>query len=619
MESTQHLEVIKQAILHLAGSCDGAYQQDGQGFNKFDSRIGRDLAEQIAGGRAFSATLAHKIASRYRGQLKRANIELPPIAVAEQIDAERKAAKAVAQQEARKNGVTIHERGSYLGLSFAYDPELVERARSLPGRRWDGASKEWIVPRSAVEEVLRAFPVVHLPPSWEEAKRAQEAQVQAEAAAKSAQVAEDLSRLDALLPTLERTPFEHQEAGARWLIERRHAILADDMGLGKTCTSLIAARALGHVIIVVAPAGLRQNWLREAEAVDASIEFYSWAKQPEPLDVPYTLIADESHYAQNLTSRRCKAFLKLAKVSAATFALTGTPIKNGRPQNLFPLLVATKHELGKDRRAYERRYCAAHATRWSKWDTTGSAHLDELHRLTLDAILRRTKDDCLDLPEKTRVLRKVEMGAEARDTYESVLHDLQAEYRRRKAAGEIKEADALVMLNHCRHASSAAKLEAATELSEEILEQGNQVVLFTAFKDSAATLASALNAGTITGDQSSQQRQDVIDAFQAGKLRSIVCTFGAGGVGITLTAAQDVILVDRPWTPGDAVQAEDRCHRIGAKSAVTAHWLQANGLDEAIDALLCSKQERAELILTGERNTLEGVGGIIDLADKVLG
>jgi SNF2 family DNA or RNA helicase len=369
----------------------------------------------------------------------------------------------------------------------------------------------------------------------------------------------------------------------------------------------------------VAPAGLRINWLREAEAVDTQIEIFSWAKVPEAPDCAFSLIADEAHYAQNLKASRTKRFLALAKAAKAVYALTGTPIKNGRPTNLFPLLLATGHELSQDKKAYEMRYCAAHATRWTQWDVTGAAHLDELHRKISDGVLRRMKSECLDLPEKVRVLKKAELSEEASRLYSTTLAEMQAEYRKRRDAGEIGEADTLVLMNHLRHAGSLAKVESAVDMAEEVIEQGGQVVLFTAFTDSAAQIADALNAGRITGAEDAEKRQAAIDKFQAGESKAIVCTLGAGNVGITLTAAQTVILVDRPWTPGDAVQAEDRLHRIGQKGSVLAVWLQANGADEAIDALLEQKHERIELVLAGKRKSLRGIGSIGDVAEAVLG
>jgi SNF2 family DNA or RNA helicase len=98
----------------------------------------------------------------------------------------------------------------------------------------------------------------------------------------------------------------------------------------------------------------------------------------------------------------------------------------------------------------------------------------------------------------------------------------------------------------------------------------------------------------------------------------MVCTLGAGNVGITLTAGRCVILVDRPWTPGDAIQAEKRCHRIGTTGTILSVWLQANGADEAIDALLQEKHEKIELVLAGKRKRME-IRSIADVAEAVLG
>src|SRR4029077_17422294 len=88
-------------------------------------------------------------------------------------------------------------------------------------------------------------------------------------------------------------------------------------------------------------------------------------------------------------------------------------------------------------------------------------------------------------------------------------------------------------------------------------------------------------------------------------------------VGITLTAAQTVLLIDRPWTPGDTIQAEDRLHRIGQKDAVTSLWLQFGGLDQRIDALLQQKQQIIDQVLTGKRATAGNVPRVSDLAAEI--
>jgi hypothetical protein len=611
-------ELIERAVLTLAGQCDHARTEDGVGFNRWDAGWGHGAAESIQRGEGIPLERALRVVTKYRGQLERVGIMLP---TAEMLDAERPARVELSGGvNTRASSVEITQFSkSSLAVRFPYDVAKVEAVRSLPNRKWEGASRSWLVPASDLEKVLAIFPDAKLPGAIAEALAAKRAELATAEETRKATVAEDIARYESLLPTLGRTPFAHQDAGMRWLIEQRFAILADDMGLGKTMQALVAARALGHRIFVIAPAGLRINWLREARAVDARIEVFSWAKVPEPLGIAYTLIADEAHYAQNMKAARTKKFIELAKGARAVFALTGTPIKNGRPTNLFPLLVATKHDLARDRKGYERRYCNAGPTRWTKWDVTGASHLDELHGRIADRLLRRMKDECLDLPAKTRVIREAELSAEAVALYNQTLREMQAEYRRRKMTGEIDEADALVLMNHLRHASSVAKVESAIEIAEEVIEQGGQIVLFTAFLDSAAKLQQHLEAELITGAQGADERQASIDRFQAGESKAMVCTLGAGNVGITLTAAQTVVLVDRPWTPGDAMQAEDRLHRIGQRSSVTAIWLQANEMDRTIDELLGEKYERIEMVLAGEARELPAVRSVTDVAREILG
>ncbi len=122
----------------------------------------------------------------------------------------------------------------------------------------------------------------------------------------------------------------------------------------------------------------------------------------------------------------------------------------------------------------------------------------------------------------------------------------------------------------------------------------------------------------LTGETKVEVRQDIVDRFQAGESKVFVGTIKAGGVGLTLTAASNVILVDRAWTPGDVEQAEDRCHRMGQQSAVFATWLQLGAIDEAIDNLILQKSERIELVLKGKRKTLRGIGSAKDLAKELL-
>ncbi len=331
------------------------------------------------------------------------------------------------------------------------------------------------------------------------------------------------------------------------------------------------------------------------------------------------MLVSNCHYMQTMTSLRTKAMLALAEQAKAVWLISGTPLKNGRPANLFPLLKATGHRLAKDRKKYEQYFCSAGPTRFSKWDASGAAHLDELHKLTQDIILRRTKAECLDLPPKTRVLRKADISDAAMDHYHHVFDELKARFEERMEKGEVLPgSEAVVELNFLRHAASLAKLETATDLATQVLEEGGQVVVFVAFRDTADLLAEELHAEVLDGETKPRDRQPMVDRFQSGERKAIVCTFGAGGVGITLHAASNVILSDRPWTPGDAMQSEDRLHRIGQRNPVTAHWIQAFEVDEAIDAILLAKQERIDLVMEGKRKTLRGVGGsVVEIAQEL--
>lgn len=137
-------------------------------------------------------------------------------------------------------------------------------------------------------------------------------------------------------------------------------------------------------------------------------------------------------------------------------------MKHGRPIHLFPFLAALNHLLAQDQRRYETYFCAAHPTAWTSWDTSGAAHLDELHTLTQDVLLRRTKATCLDLPEKLRVLRTVTLSREGHQAYHTTLVALQRQYQERVQSGQILTGgELLVLLNHLRHAGSLAKMPAA--------------------------------------------------------------------------------------------------------------------------------------------------------------
>jgi len=410
-----------------------------------------------------------------------------------------------------------------------------------------------------------------------------------------------------------RCLFAHQRAAARWLLARRGAVLADAMGLGKTLSALAAARAMGRLadcrIVVLAPAGLHRLWRQEAAALELQIEVHSWARPPAELPAAGTvLIADEAHFAQTPNSLRTRAFLRLARHPRlrAIWLLTGTPMKNGRPAQLFPLLAAIGHPLGRDQRAYEERYCQGH---WREkggrrlWQADGASHLEELRHLVRPLLLHRSKQHCLDLPPKQRRLHPVQLDDATARSFQHRLDQTVQDYRRRAALGEVRrDAEALAILTALRRIGSQHKLPATAELVSLLLDQGKAVVVFTAFLSTAGLLHERLGgdarAVLLTGAVPPQRRQGLIDGFQGGGRRLLIATHGTGGLGYTLHRASHVVLVERPWTPGDAEQAEDRCHRIGMVGTLTSHWMQLGAADRLVDGLIASKAERISLLLS---------------------
>ncbi|MFM8525121.1 MAG: SNF2-related protein [Cyanobacteriota bacterium] len=412
---------------------------------------------------------------------------------------------------------------------------------------------------------------------------------------------------DAALPDGRRL-LRHQRLAVRWLLARRGAVLADAMGLGKTLTALVAARAMVRAadcrVVVVAPVGLHDHWLQESLALGLRIELHSWARLPADLPGAGTVVlVDEAHYAQNLRAARTEALLRLARHPRlrAIWLLTGTPMKNGRPAQLFPLLAAIGHPLASDQRAFEERYCDGH---WNErsgrriWQASGASHLGELRRLIRPLLLHRRKQDCLDLPPKQRLLHPLVLDAVAARGFQHRLQQVVEAYRRRAARGEVqRDAEALAVLTALRQIGSDYKLPAARQLLRQLLAQGEAVVVFTAFVATAEHLQRSLGGSLITGRLPASERQRQVDCFQHGDASLLLATYGSGGLGFTLHRARHVLLIERPWTPGDAEQAEDRCHRIGMGASLTCHWLQLGVADQLVDDLIASKAERIDGLL----------------------
>lgn len=642
---------LESAILALAEKCDGAIERDGKGFSGCDAKFGHYLANQIkiTGLNPHQAKVALIMLNKYSRQLTKIGITLPTWSEIEyQYQYFTNANRSDRSEKLPEKRLELVE--GEIALFSPYDAWELPQIKAISNKRKpvyvDGSFSHWAFFISEINAVIkyardRKFAIaedilaLEISHNWEKQEEERLAKEQAEQDAffRASELLKILKNagIDRPLPD-GRTLFYHQQKAVEWLIAHRKGgiynggILADHMGLGKTLSALVAAKVLKQYyncpVFVVCPPTLKQNWLNEAASLKLNIEVYSWAKMPHPPEnQEYILIADEAHYAQNRRSKRATSLINLANDPncRATWLLTGTPIKNGKPVNLFPLLEAIGHPLSENRKDYELRYCYAQYGVFG-WDTTGATHLNELAQKTEGAILRRTKAECLDLPTKNRIKVLAEVEPKLLKQYQAEIAELVQEYRDRVAKGEVAaEAQALVTLGILRKIGSKYKTASAIALTEELLEQDQQVVVFTEFKESAKTIYERFSgcAEILTGDTPQKDRQETCNRFQSGQSKVFVGTIKAGGVGITLTSASNVILVDRPWTPGDAEQAEDRCHRIGQSQSVFSYWLQLDMIDHKIDQLIEEKQVLIEKVLTGKIKTFR-LDSVSELAKELL-
>ena len=433
----------------------------------------------------------------------------------------------------------------------------------------------------------------------------------------------------------------HQKLGVLRGLKMRRFILAFDMGLGKTLVGCVWGKAFKNTypdlkIYAICPVSLSKEWIRTASSIvgldcdddgkeespspELDMHVCSWQKIPSPRKVPeeakhFVVIADEAHQMQNITSGRTKDALALMqdKRCVGVLLLTGTPMKNGKPCNIFPLLRAVRHPFGDNQRLFETFFCNGMQKNFGgrmTWDASGSSNLNHLNAHIANHMLFMTKEECLEnLPPKTREFRKIPVSSRDELKHTNAMNDLAKLYQSMHSdtKGDDSRDRLLGAFNRVRLIASEAKIGGTVRLAQAVLEKEPAVVIFTNFVAVAKEVHRRLedsgwNGHVLTGETPPKKRQPMVDDFQAGLSAVFVCTFGAGGVGLTLTAAATIILLDRPWTPGDALQAEDRVRRIGQMKPVTSIWMRCFDVDEQIDILIEEKKQTSLAVVNRKSN-----------------
>jgi SNF2 family DNA or RNA helicase len=408
-----------------------------------------------------------------------------------------------------------------------------------------------------------------------------------------------------------RPPLAHQKEAIEKLAGSKRFILADDMGLGKTTSTIIAALETGaKKILIVCPASLKINWQREienysdrsvyiSEGKNFSIEhdfvivnydilknFYDLKDKDNSLITQGNfdlIILDEAHYVSNGQAARTKLVNSFSKKCERVWLLTGTPMTN-RPMNYFNLLSLIESPVSQNWMAYAIRYCQGYqftAGTRKIWNVTGASNLEELRDRTSRQVLRRLKTEVLDLPEK--IITPVYLRLKSK-LYEGLMGEYYDWYNKNP-----DESTSLTVqfskLMKVRQVIAEEKIKDTIELAENILEQDKKVIIFTNFTETLNRIADHFGkqAVKLDGSTPKPQRQYAVDQFQDNeKIKVFVGNVKAAGVGITLTAAEAVIINDLSFVPGDLAQAEDRAYRYGQKNSVSVYYPIFDNSIEAI-------------------------------------
>jgi SWI/SNF-related matrix-associated actin-dependent regulator 1 of chromatin subfamily A len=441
-----------------------------------------------------------------------------------------------------------------------------------------------------------------------------------------------------------RPPLEHQKEAIKSLVENKKFILADDMGLGKTTSTIIAALETGaKKILIICPASLKINWQREIENYsdrptsiiegkkwedgdfiiinyDIIKNFHDEKKKSDSvlLKTKFDLvIIDEAHYIQNKQAQRTKLINDFVSNVDRLWLLTGTPITS-RPINYFNLLNLIECPVAKNWMAYVKRYCNGfqfQAGRRKIWNVSGASNLEELRDRTAPLVLRRLKENVLDLPDK--IITPVYLRLKSKE-YEALMGEYYDWYDKNG------ESDSLTLqftkLTKVRQVIAEEKVASTIEICENIVEQGKKVIVFTNFTKTLEMILEHFGkkAVRLDGQMSQKERQMSVDRFQNEEdVMVFVGNIKAAGVGITLTAGEAVVMNDLSFLPSDHSQAEDRSYRYGQKNNVLVYYpIFDNTVEGIIYDILKKKKDIFETVMGDKVDNGDYVQEILELINN---
>lgn len=547
--------------------------------------------------------------------------------------------------------MNIELKGDNFELSFKYKTSIIDRVRQIPGRRFDGAKKVWIVPtRSRVELERMIYQIQQFENiNWVNGTEKKEEDI-----------AYDIPELpDLTVPhNLKIQPYPYQLKGIARGLELKRFMNCDEPGLGKTLQSIATINlADAFPCLVICPSSLKINWLREWEKftdkkamiltdkVRDTWTFFFQTGMHQVFIVNYeslkkyfvqrikkaegwtlrdvefrnsinlfkSVIIDESHRCKSASTQQAKFCKGICTGKEWVIELTGTPVVN-RPKDLIPqLAILNRMEDFGGYKPFVNRYCSGQRE---------ASNLKELNfNLWQYCMFRREKSLVLtDLPDKIRQVNTCEITN--RKEYMDAERDLIMYLQKYKDADDDKiekalRGEVMVRINILRQISARGKVRDVIEFVKDFRENGKKIILFCSLHEVVDQLKRYFpTAVSVTGRDSQDEKQRAVDAFQNDpKTDIIICSIKAAGVGLTLTASSNVAFVEFPWTYADCCQCEDRAHRIGQKDSVTCYYfLGRRTIDEKVYRIIQEKKNIANAV-TGSTEDIEE--NIVDMVARI--
>lgn len=438
-------------------------------------------------------------------------------------------------------------------------------------------------------------------------------------------------------------PYDFQIQDAQDIVSRKSMLIGHDMGCGKTFIASLVGTSIDAPKIVICPESLRLNWRKEIRNVDPnadirvlySKEAFDMTKEnaPDWIVAGYATVAkygkqlselakdtgacifiDEAHNGKAIdnmgkpASKRAGAILDICDSAEYVYPMTGTPIPT-RNKDLFNIFKMMKvEEVGGINLNekwgffnYGKEFCDGYNNGFG-WDFSGNSNSELLHDELQEFMVRRLKSDVLPNLTKQRLFIPIETHSREYKKVEKQLENMD------------NDDTYMALAMHGRAVLSKDKVDTAIDLAESILEEDKSIVIVSNFNETLDKVVEKFgdDCCTIRGGMSDTAKQQAIDDFQSGKKKVCALNIIAGGVGVTLTKAHDMIICDYDWTPSNMSQVEDRICRAGQTEGCNIHYIYCENavLDEIFVDMITGKSANIDSVVDGKENSMDLSEGV---------